>query len=298
MGMVSKRRIVIWAVLVLIFAFSMQSWAGDALLKPYVLAYSGEGSIDAKSNEVRGALLRNGFQIAGEYSPYKGAHIIVVTSDSLRSNAAQSQFGAYGVVQRISLTETGKGLQIAYTNPVYMAEAYRLKGSLASTAEKLEKALGKKEFFGSKDGIKAEKLRSYRYMMFMPYFTDQVELAKYASHEIAIQTVESNLAAGKGGTVGIYRVDIPGKKETVFGVGLREGEGADATVMKTVDFGALKQTGHLPYELIVSDGAVYMMHGKFRIAVNFPDLTMGTFMKISSAPSGIENALKQVAAGK
>ena len=31
-----------------------------------------------------------------------------------------------------------------------------------------------------------------------------------------------------------------------------------------------------------------MLHGKFRIAQSFPDLTMGTFMKISGAPAAIE----------
>jgi hypothetical protein len=296
--MASKRKVLVWCVLVLIFGFSAQLWADDVLLKPYVLAYSGEGTIDGKTGVVKEALLRNGFQVAGEYAPYKGVHIIVVTSDSLKGNAAQSRFGAYGAVQRISLTETGKGLQIAYTNPIYMAQAYRMKDNLSGTAEKLEEALGKKEFFGSKNGLSSEKLRSYRYMIFMPYFTDQVELAKYDSHEAAIQIVESNLAAGKAGTHGIYRIDLPGKKETIFGVGVKEGDGADMTVMNTVDFGELKQTAHLPYELIVSDGAVYMLHGKFRIALSFPDLTMGTFMKISGAPSGIENALKQVAAGR
>jgi hypothetical protein len=296
--MSSKRNVLVWSVLVLLLVFSALSFADDAMLKPYVLAYSGEGSIDVRLGEVKEALVRNGFQLAGEYAPYKGAHIIVVTSDSLKSNAAQSGFGAYGAVQRISLTETGKGLQIAYTNPVYMAQAYRMKDSLGDTSEKLEKALGKKEFFGSKNGIRAEKLRTYRYMIMMPYFTDQVELARYESHDTALQTVESNLASGRGGTVRIYRVDLPGKKETVFGVGIKEGDGADRKVMNTVDFGELKQTGHLPYELIVSEGTVYMLHGKFRIAVNFPDLTMGTFMKISGAPSAIEDALKQVASGK
>jgi len=132
----------------------------------------------------------------------------------------------------------------------------------------------------------------------MPYFTDQVELAKFKSQEEAVQTVEANLSAGKGGTVRVYRVDLPGKKESVFGVGIRGGDGADEAVMKTVDYGELKQAAHLPYELIVSDGTVYMLHGKFRIAVDFPDLTMGTFMKISGAPSAIENTLKQVAGGK
>jgi len=263
-----------------------------------VLAYRGAGTIDAKLGEVKAAVEREGFHVVGEYVPFKGVHIIVVTSDALRNNAANSKFGAYGAIQRISLTEKGKDLQIAYTNPLYMVKAYRMKDSLADTAEKLAKALGRQETFGSKNGLKADKLLTYHYMMLMPYFTDQVELAKYKSQEEAIQVVTANLAAGKGGTVKVYRVDLPGKMESVFGVGIKAGDGSDEAVMKTVDFGELKQTAHLPYELIVSNGTVYMLHGKFRIAVDFPDLTMGTFMKISGAPGAIETALKQVAGEK
>jgi hypothetical protein len=50
--------------------------------------------------------------------------------------------------------------------------------------------------------------------------------------------------------------------------------------------------------MVVTGGKVYMLHGKFRIALDFPDLTMGTFMKISGAPSAIEARLKQIAGGK
>jgi hypothetical protein len=296
--MTSKKRILVWCLVLALLAISVPLRADEAFLKPYVLAYRGAGTIDAKLGEVKAAVEREGFQVVGEYVPYKGVHIIVVTSDALRNNAANSKFGAYGAIQRISLTEKGKDLQIAYTNPLYMAKAYRMKDSLADTAEKLAKALGRQETFGSKNGLKADKLLTYHYMMLMPYFTDQVELAKYKSQEEAIQVVTANLAAGKGGTVKVYRVDLPGKKESVFGVGIKAGDGSDEAVMKTVDFGELKQTAHLPYELIVSDGTVYMLHGKFRIAVDFPDLTMGTFMKISGAPGAIEAALKQVAGGK
>jgi hypothetical protein len=298
MVMASKTTMLLWCFVVVLLGISAPLWADDVSLKPFVLAYSGEGTIDAKLGEVKAAVEREGFQVVGEYAPYKGTHIVVVTSEELKNNAAKSKFGAYGAIQRISLTEKGKGLQVAYSNPLYLAQAYRMKDSLSDTAAKLDKALGKKETFGSKNGLKADKLRNYHYMMLMPYFTDQVELAKHKSYEEAIQAVESNLTAGKGGTLRVYRVDLPGKKETVFGVGIKDGEGADAAVMKTVDIGELRQTAHLPYELIVSDGTVYMLHGKFRIAVDFPDLTMGTFMKISGAPSAIENALKQVAGGK
>jgi len=296
--MASKTTMLVCFFVVMLLGISAPSWADDVSLKPFVLAYSGEGTIDAKLAEVKAAVEREGFQVVGEYAPYKGTHIVVVTSDELKNNAAKSNFGVYGAIARISLTEKGKNLQIAYFNPVYMAQAYKMKDGLAGTAAKLEKALGKKETFGSQKGLKADKLRTYHYMVLMPYFDDQVELAKYKSHEEAVQAVERNLAAGKGGTVKVYRVDLHGKKESVFGVGIKDGDGSDAAVMKTVDFGELKQTAHLPYELIISDGTVYMLHGKFRIALDFPDLTMGTFMKISGAPSAIENALKQVAGGK
>jgi len=296
--MTLKRTIFVWCFLAVLLAISGFSWAEDASLKPFVLAYRGAGTIDAKLGEVKAAVEREGFQVVGEYTPYKGTHIVVVTSEALRKNAANSGFGAYGAALRISITEKDKDLQVSYINPLYMAQAYRMKDTLGDIAAKMEKALGKKETFGSKNGLSSAKLRKYHYMMLMPYFTDQVELAKYKSHEDAVQAVEANLATGKGGTVRVYRVDLTGKKESIFGVGLREGAGADEAVMKTVDYGELKQAAHLPYELIVSEGTVYMLHGKFRIAVDFPDLTMGTFMKISGAPAAIENTLKQVAGGK
>lgn len=294
----SRVAAVLAVVVLALSLFTTPTMAADAALKPFVLGSSGPGTIEAKLAEVKAALALEGFEVAGEYAPYKGAHIVVVTSEALKSRAALSVFGAYGAVQRISLTETAKGLQVSYTNPLYMAQAYRMKDSLAEVAAAMEKALGKKNEFGSESGISAGKLRKYHYMMMMPYFNDQVKLGTHATHDGALQAVEANLAARKGGCAKVYRVDVPGRKESLFGVALTEGDGADATVMKIIDTSELKATAHLPYELIVSDGTVYMLHGKFRIAVNFPDLGMGTFMKISGAPGDIENKLKLVAGGK
>lgn len=294
----SIKKVAVSAVAISVFLMVV-SFAGaeDLKLKPYVLAWTGAGTIDKKLGGVKNALAGEGFQMVGEYSPYKGAHIVVVTSDALKKDAAKSDFGAYGAAVRISLTQVGDNLQIAYTNPQYFAAAYQMKGSLADVAAGLEKALGKKADFGSKEGLKESKLRDYHYMIFMPYFEDQIKLASYGSQEEALKAVEANLAAHAGGTVKVYRIDLPGKRESVFGVGLSEGDGADAKVMKVVDAGELKHTAHLPYEIVVSNGSVYMLHGKFRIAIDFPDLSMGTFMKISGAPSAIEDKLKLVARG-
>jgi hypothetical protein len=135
-------------------------------------------------------------------------------------------------------------------------------------------------------------------MIMMPYFTDHVELASYATYEEAVKAVETNLAAKKGGVSKVYRVNLPNKNESVFGVAITEGDGADKMIMPVIDFADPRHTAHLPYEMVVSEGKVYMLHGKFRIALDFPDLTMGTFMKISGAPSAIEGKLKMVAGGK
>lgn len=279
--------------LVLAIGFAGPALAQEPeLLKPYILASSEPGTIADRLETVKTSLTGQGFEIVGSYAPVKGSQVLIVTSVALKKNAAQSEFGAYGAIQRVSLTETPTGLQIAYTNPLYMAQVYRMKGGLAGTAKALEAALGKKEAFGSEKGLKVAKLRKYHYMMMMPYFDDAIVLAEYASQAEAIAAVEAGLTAGKGGTQKVCRVDVPGKEESVFCVALTKGEGADATIMPVVDKAELKHTAHLPYELVVSGGKVHMLHGKFRIAQSFPDLTMGTFMKISGAPSAIEESLE------
>jgi hypothetical protein len=272
--------------------------AADQSLKPYLLGYRGAGTVEAKLTEVKAGLEQKGFQIVGEYEPYKSTRILVITSDALKAVAAKSDLGAYGAIARVAITDTGKELQVAATNPRYYAAAYRMRESLDDVAGALEQAIGKTAEFGSKNGMTAAKLRKYHYMVMMPYFDDQVKLAAYPSQEKALAVVEASLAAKKGGSSKVYRVDMPGKQESVFGVAIAEGDGADAAIMKVIDIGELKHTPHLPYELVVSGGTVYMLHGKFRIALDFPDLSMGMFMKISGAPSAIEDKLKVVAEEK
>jgi hypothetical protein len=269
--------------------------AGDQL-RPYVLAQNAAGSMNAKVAEVKQALTGHGFQIAGEYSPYPGAHVIVVTNDVLKSGAAQSDRGGYGAVERVAVTEADGKLQVSFTNPYWTAGIYRLSTDMSGVAQGLSAALGQGQEFGAEgNGWTDADLRKYNYMMFMPYFTDQTTLAEYGSYADAVAAVEAGLAAGKGGTAKVYRVDIPGKDETVFGVSIKEGDGSDKTVMATTDTGPLKHTAHLPYEMLVSGNKVYMLHGKFRIAQSFPMLTMGTFMKIVNAPGAIQDALEAAA---
>jgi uncharacterized protein (DUF302 family) len=273
-----------------IMATGTAAAAKDQGSRPYVLASENPGAVADVVAQTRSALTQSGFEVVGEYPVSDAAHVIIITSDALRVAAAKTPDGGFGAVLRVSVTQTGGTTQVAYTNPAWMANIYRLAGEPEGVAVTLEKALGRREEFGSKKGFSAKSLRSYHYMMLMPYFDDQVVLGTFASRADAVAKLEAGLTASKEAKL-IYRVDIPGTEQSLFGISLLAGEGADETVMKITDSGARKHTAHLPYEVLIAGGRVVMLHGKFRIAQSFPDLTMGTFMKISGAPDGIAKVL-------
>ena len=267
-------------------------------LKPFVLAFKTSGDVAAVVSDVKSKLTSAGFDLAGEYSPYDNATILIVTSDALKAAAAESDFGGYAAGQRVSVTKVGDEIQVAYTNPVYMSNAYRMKASLQSTADQLKTALGAMQEYGPAEGLEPEKIRKYHYMFGMEYFDEPSLLTRYKTYDEAVSMVEQSLAAKKGGVSKVYRIDVPGKKESVFGVHLTDGCSGDKFIMDKIDFKPLRSTAHLPYEMLVSGGKVYALYARFRIAINFPDLKMvgdNSFFKIMCAPDAIETALTKAA---
>lgn len=266
--------------------------------KPYIKATVPAAEVESKLTEA-------GFKIVGKYEPYTGAKVIVITSDRLKEAAALSTFGGYGAVQRVAITDNGDGEKVvkvvSYTNPTYWANAYQMKDDLIDVGVKLEEALGNAEEFGSKKGLTENKLKKYHYTVFMPYFTDPVLLAKHANHEQAVSAVEAGLKGEKGDqndTKFVYRVDIADTNKTLFGMQvLGKSDGADAKLMSILNKYTKQpeHTAYMPYEILVSGKKVYMLHGKFRIAIAFPDLRMWQFMKIRNAPAGIEEAARAAA---
>jgi len=63
--------------------------------------------------------------------------------------------------------------------------------------------------------------------MFMPYFKDVDFFMEHPDYKTAVDTVEKNLAAGVGGTKKVYRIDLPGKQISVFGIAIPKGDGID-----------------------------------------------------------------------
>ncbi len=276
---------------------ALQASAAEQRMKPFVLASRGPGEVEAVAAATRQKLEGAGFEIAGSYAPYEGAVVLAVTSEALKAEAAKTPAGGYAAAQRVTVTKVGDEVQVAYTNPRYMAAGYRLEGDLAPVAAALEQALGRVEEFGPGEGKTAKDLRGYHYMVGMEYFDEPSKLGKFASHEAAVQAVEAGLAEKRGGASRVYRVDLPGGEQTVFGVALTEGCSGDEHIMTEIDAKPLRSTGHLPYEVLVAGPNVYALHARFRIAMNFPDLKMmgaHSFMNIRCAPDAIEGALKKV----
>lgn len=277
--------------------------AQDAVLKPFVLASKGPGELAQKVDATKAALTGAGLSVVGSYSPYPNTTILAVTSDELRATAAKSEHGGFGAALRVAVVKAKDELQVSYTNPPYWAAAYRM-GEAKGTAEKLQTALGRVEEYGAR-GMTAAQLRKYHYMVGMEYFDEPSVLAEYDSHDDAVKAVEAGLAAGKQGVTKVYRVDVAGKKEVLFGVAMK-GEGTQKTMddkylMSEIDFKDVKSAAHLPYDILVSDKKVLALYARFRIAISFPDLAMmgsNSFMNIMSAPETIRKALVATVGGK
>ena len=297
-----------WLAGITVAVLSVASLAVQAAgeIMPFVLASSGGGEVADKIANVKTALQNNGFEIAGDYSPYSDAHVIVVTNNTLKKAAASHSRAGYIAAQRVSITKVAGKVQIAYTNPEYMAAAYRVDTNVASVGAALKAALGSVKAFGPAEGRTKDDLAEYHYTFGMEYFDEPNELASYNSQAEATAAVEKNLAAGAGGTSKVYRIDIPGTKQTVFGVAMKAGEDGnkymdDGFIMNEIDFKENRSTPHLPYEMLVNDGDIEGLHSRFRIAVNFPDLSMmgaNSFMNIMPSPDAIRDAMTAAAGGE
>ena len=284
--------------------------ADDVGLKPFILGNTLAGSMEQVVAAVTAALKSQGFEEAGSYTPYAGATVIVVTNMELKLAASRAKYGGFGAGERVAVTDVKGKLQVSYVNPAYMAAAYGL-GRLDITTAKLKSALGVGMEFGADNGLTADELApgTYHYMVGMPYFSQVDVLARYPDYQTAVAAVEKGLAAGLGGTKKVYRIDLPGKPASVFGVGIVTGDGVnkgdkdtDTEIMHIIDYRDQRSTAYLPYEILVQgyeDGyEVIALRGRYRIALYFPDTKMAGahgFTKIMSSPGGIKTALTAVA---
>ena len=271
-------------------------------LAPYIRVVETQESIQAVSDKVLDALKQHGFEVLGTYHPANRGtlNVIAFTRKDLKNTAVKiADRGALGAVMKVGLVDNDGKITVSYTNPDYLLRAYlrddydMYKSTLGAFAADLRTALSGvgTDFTPFGGTVEAEKLKKYHYKIMMPYFTDPVTLGEYSSFEAGLKTIESNLKAKKGSTVKVYQLVYPDKQVAVFGVGLRSKEEGESHFLPII---GVEHAAAMPYEIILQNKTATMLHGKYRIALHWPDLTMGTFMKIMSTPGDIEDALEAV----
>ncbi len=276
-------------------------------LKPYVLGAVSKLSMAQSKAMVKENLEKAGLDVLGSYQPANdpGRYVYAVSSKGLVS--AVQQYGglrAFAAVLKVALTEKDGAINISYTNPYYWGNAYfqddfpSVASHYNSISNKLVAAMKmsgqyKGTSFGSEKGVDLDDLRDYQYMFGMPEFDDVIVLGKFDSFEQAENRVEANLKKGINGLKEVYSICIPGKKLTLFGIAVSGAKG-EAYFVPIIDKSNLKNTAFLPYEILIDGNKVIMLHGRYRIALSFPDLSMGTFSKIMSTPGDIEDQLSKL----
>lgn len=276
-------------------------------LKPYVLASSTSGIIREVSPKVKSSLEGQGFKIVGEYRPYQDPNRwLIVVSHPMLDKSVQAVGGLTGFAAtlRVAMTTEDGSILISYTNPAYWGHAYfrddypKVEANYKAIEKAFTVALNgfgttKNEPFGSEKGIEPEDLHKYHYMFGMPYFDETRELASFDSYEGAVAKIDESLKTGKPDVKLVYGYEVPGTKLKLYGIALSGSKG-EGNFMPKIDINSPKHTAFLPYEILVKGNEVHMLHGRFRIALSFPDLTMGTFTKIMSTPGDIEDLMKQL----
>lgn len=282
--------------------------ADDARYRPFVLASVDDVALELKVSTTRAALEQAGFTVAGEHAPLENARVLIVTDPELLRVAAASARGGYGAPQRVSVAQRNGKTEVAFVNPLYLQHAYRLQGDLQGVRDRLTETLGYEQDFGSEKGLTAKKLSRYHYMIGMQRFDDPSELGEFDSHAAAVAAVEQGLARAGDALSEVYRIDIPGTEQTVFGVAMQavsddpdQQDIDEAHQLDIVDFEGPSKVAYFPYEILVDGPRVEALHMRFRMAVHFPDLSMmgaHGFTQLMSSPGATEDAFEALLQGE
>lgn len=277
-------------------------WAPLALaLSPY---YYGNrlpaGDLTSLMANVQKSLEKQGLSIVGKYVPsgLGGQGVLVATDkDLLAAVRAMGGASIVGAPIRVGVKSDGtvSFVNLEYWNRAYFRKQYpQAEKAIRNAHARLVKALGggKKTFGG--DVAKAD-LADYQYMFGMEGFdSDKNLLLEHLSFDDAVNAIRENLAAGVANTAKVYEIVMPDKNIAVFGVALndpREGEGAWVKVIGVDNVPAL------PYEVYVVNNRANHLFARFRIALGWPDVGMGSFMRIVETPGNIRDTLVRVAGG-
>ncbi|MCW5665944.1 MAG: hypothetical protein KIT35_19105 [Piscinibacter sp.] len=255
------------------------------------------GELPALMGRLEQRLRDDGFTVVGRHlPPGLPKHGSLVVTDPALTQAARRAGGSAILAAPIRIGVRSDG-SVSYTNPGYWGRAYLRGGfdaaepALQAVRARLAHALGERGAFGG--DVPEAELSAYRYMIGMERIdSPRHELNGFASFDEALGTVRANLAQGLGGTSAVYEIVLPEAKLAVIGVAMNDPDSGEGWWAGRI---GPDHVAALPYEIYIVDGKVYALYGRYRIALSWPALGMGQFMRIVRAPDLIHATLGRLA---
>jgi hypothetical protein len=272
------------------------SWA----VSPYIYGdrVAAKGDLNAAMAQVEAKLTKAGFKVVGRHTPAGVPdHGVVIVTDNAMLGTVKTLGGDNVVGAPIRVGVKSDGV-VSYMNPDYWYRAFFRKNfkaverSVRALQSRLGKTLGSRGGFGG--DVDKGDLPEYQYMFGMEGFeSDKNVLQEHLSFDDAVNSIRDNLARGIGHTSKVYEVVIPEKKVAVFGVAFNDPKEGESWWLKTI---GADNIAALPYEVYVVNNKAGHLYARFRIALGWPEVGMGQFMRIVEAPYIIQETLARVAA--
>lgn len=267
-------------------------------LSPYVKGDRlAAGDLSAHLALVERKLQEQGFTVVGRHRPRGLPQYATVIATDAALTQAIGQAGGPAILAaglRVGVKADGT---VTYLQPEYWARAYlrggydAAAGAVRAVQDRLARAFGAGEPYGGE--VPAEDLAGYRYMIGMERLdAARSELRTFASFDEALRTVRDNLSRGADSTAKVYEVVLPQRQLAVFGVAMNDADSGEGWWVNKI---GPDHVAALPYEIYIVGGKVYSPYGRYRIALAWPALGMGQFMRIVNAPDAIHNTMSRIA---
>ena len=227
-------------------------------------------------------LNKAGFEVLGTYLVNKKNKLqtVVFTNDTLKKMANKPGRG-FAAIGRILIDE--KNAKISISNPVYFGKAFMQDSADYKEMVSVKNALTE-VFTGLKvtaDAWEYDELEDYHFMMGLPYYQDSAVVG-----EGNVASLLKKAEGYKKGKMHLFTLKLA---ENKYLVGYKV---AKRTAKFPEKIGTDK-AGLLPYTILIENDEARVLAPKFYIAVSYPKLSMGEFMKIATVPGAIESDLSK-----
>ena len=286
-------------VVLLSLAFFMPAFANEI---PAFYSVKSKEKPNAAKLALNTKLRAANFKILGTYSPMNNANMFVVAitrADLQKLTNAKLAISSLASVLKFGISQVGGVTEISLLNPEYIFNAY-LQDKIKGKEQKLSKISNELIFilkslgtnFGSFGGkLDADDLRDYHYMFGMPYLKDYVKLNEAGSFSEACAKIESNLPETQGAKK-VFQIKYTSQQVAIYGIGLNDSDKGESFFLNKI---GSRHIAALPYEIIVLGNKAIMLHGRYRFALHWPELSMGQFMEIVDTPGYVEDIFEKIA---